>query len=66
MISATISLVKRGFAERVGLRGCARFLHAYCEGDRALRRALLAALPREWRRMTRHRWSWALTPTHPR
>jgi hypothetical protein len=56
------SLVKRGFAEQIGLRGCARFLHAYCAGDRALRRGLLAALPRERRRIRRHRWGWALLP----
>jgi hypothetical protein len=56
------SVLKRGLDAQVGRRGCARFLHAYCDGDRALRRQILAALPREWRRMTRHRWSWALFP----
>jgi hypothetical protein len=56
------SLVKRGLEDRVGARGVARFLHVYCAGDRALRHALLAALPREWRRMTRHRWSWRIFP----
>ena len=54
------SLVKRGLDARVGARDVARFLHVYCAGDRQLRRALLAALPREWRRIARHRWSWAL------
>ncbi len=48
------SLVKRGADAEVGARGCARFLRAYCAGDRALRRALLAGLPRERRRLARH------------
>jgi 3-deoxy-D-manno-octulosonic acid kinase len=54
------SLVKRGVADAVGARGCARFLAVYCDGDRALRRALWARLPAERRRLARHAASWAL------
>jgi 3-deoxy-D-manno-octulosonic acid kinase len=51
------ALHKRGLAEQVGARGCAAAFSAYCAGDRALRRALLAHLPREQRRIARHaRW----------
>jgi hypothetical protein len=50
------ALHKCGLAEQVGARGCAAALSAYCGGDRALRRALLAHLPRERRRVARHRW----------
>jgi 3-deoxy-D-manno-octulosonic acid kinase len=60
------SILKRGFEARVGLRGCARFLHAYCDGDRRLRSALLAELPREMRRITRHRWSWSVQGGRPK
>jgi 3-deoxy-D-manno-octulosonic acid kinase len=52
------SLAKRGAADAFGARGCARFLHAYCGGDRALRSALLARLPQERRRLSRHARSW--------
>lgn len=48
------SLVKRGLAARVGDRGCAAAFAAYCGGDRALRRAMLARLPTEQRRVARH------------
>jgi hypothetical protein len=48
------SLVKRGLLEQVGPRGCARFFAAYVDRDRALRRALLAHLPRERRRVALH------------
>jgi len=48
------ALHKRGLAEQVGARGCAAAFSAYCAGDRALRRALLAHLPREQRRIARH------------
>lgn len=48
------SLLKRGFAEQVGPRGCAAAWQAYCGGDRQLRAALRAALPRERRRVSRH------------
>lgn len=48
------SLRKRGVLERVGVRGCARFLHAYVAGDRALRAALLSRLPAERRRVAVH------------
>jgi tRNA A-37 threonylcarbamoyl transferase component Bud32 len=37
-----------------GDRACLWFLHAYLAGDRELRRALLARLPAERRRMARH------------
>jgi len=49
-------LHKRGLAKQVGARGCAAAFSAYCAGDRALRRALLAHLPRERRRLARHAW----------
>jgi len=48
------ALHKRGLAEQVGARGCAAAFSAYCAGDRALRHALLAHLPRERRRLARH------------
>lgn len=48
------SLRKRGLLEIVGTRGCVRFLHAYVDGDRALRAALLARLPAEQRRSAMH------------
>lgn len=48
------SLVKRGLLAQVGPRGCARFFAAYVDRDRALRRALLAHLPRERRRVALH------------
>jgi hypothetical protein len=50
------ALHKRGVADQVGARGCAAALSAYCAGDRALRRALLAHLPRERCRLARHAW----------
>jgi len=49
------SLVKRGLLERVGPRGCARFLSAYCGEDRRLRAALRRRLPAELRRVAVHR-----------
>ncbi len=48
------SLRKRRVLERVGPRGLARFFGAYCAGDRELRRALRARLPRELRRVALH------------
>lgn len=49
------SLRKRDLlAAAGGDRGCLWFLHAYVAGDRALRRALLARLPAERRRLARH------------
>ena len=54
------SLAKRGLLERVGDRSIAAFLGAYTSGDRELRRQLLAALPRERRRLRRHRLGWQL------
>ena len=38
----------------------AAFLSAYCQGDRSLRRRLLACSPREERRLRRHRLGWRL------
>jgi len=52
------ALHKRGLAEQVGARGCAAALSAYCGRERALRRALLAHLPRERRRLARHAWAY--------
>jgi 3-deoxy-D-manno-octulosonic acid kinase len=48
------SLLKRGIAARVGARGIARFFGAYCDGDRALRRDLIARFPAERRRLEWH------------
>ena len=48
------SLVKRHLLARVGARGCARFFASYTGGDRALRRALRARLPRERLRLAVH------------
>lgn len=48
------SLVKRRLTDAVGARGCAVFLSAYTRGDRALRRALMASLPAERRRIAIH------------
>ncbi len=49
------SLHKRGLLAAAGAdRGSLRVLHAYVAGDRELRRALLAHLPRERRRLARH------------
>jgi hypothetical protein len=52
------SLLKRGLLPSVGARGCARFFGAYVGGDRALRRALLAHLPREQRRVRLHAFAY--------
>jgi hypothetical protein len=52
------ALHKRGLAEQVDARGCATAFSAYCDGDRALRRALLVHLPRERRRLARHAWGY--------
>ena len=48
------SLRKRDLLGRVGERGCVAFLRAYVAGDRALRRALLARLRLERRRVAIH------------
>jgi len=48
------SLVKRGFAATVGTRGEARFFAAYTDGDRTLRRKLLAHSGRERLRIALH------------
>jgi len=54
------STEKLGYADRIEPRLCARFLSAYCAQDRHLRRALLAAVPAERRRLRRHRLGWRL------
>jgi hypothetical protein len=54
------SFVKRGLAGRIGARGFAAFLAAYTGSDRVLRRALLRHLPRERRRLARHRLGWRI------
>jgi 3-deoxy-D-manno-octulosonic acid kinase len=48
------SLRKRDVLRVVGTRGCARFFHAYLDGDRALRRAMLARIRRERLRLALH------------
>lgn len=48
------SLRKRDLLARVGERGCLAFFRAYVAGDRALRRALLARLRAEQRRVSLH------------
>jgi hypothetical protein len=55
------SLVKRGLLEIVGARGCAAFFAAYTGGDLALRRELRTHLPRERRRLWRHRAGYRLS-----
>ena len=49
------SVVKRDLVEAVGARGCALFLNAYCDGDRALRRAMWRSIDVELRRIAIHR-----------
>jgi len=56
------SLLKRGVAARVGERGVAAFLSAYCAGDRELREALGRRLPAERRRAA---WHALLYPRRP-
>ena len=53
-ITVADQLRKRKTLDRVGARGTARFFGAYCEGDRALRRALMAHAPRERLRIAAH------------
>jgi hypothetical protein len=59
------SLVKRGLLAQVGIRGCARFFAAYVDGDRTLRRALLAHLPCERRRVALHVLGYRLVRVAP-
>ncbi len=54
------SLAKRGTEARAGARGAAAFLRAYTRGERGLRRALLAHLPRERARLAAHRAGYRL------
>ena len=49
------SAVKRNLTDLAGPRACARFLGSYTAGDRRLRAALLAELPRERTRIAFHR-----------
>lgn len=55
------SLANRQLATRVGDAGCAAFFDAYVAGDDGLRRALLAQLPRQRRRLALRRWVRRLT-----
>lgn len=48
------SLLKRGVLRRVGRRGCARFLSAYCADDRPLRRAMMRQVDAELRKVAIH------------
>jgi hypothetical protein len=57
------SLAKRGLLENVGVAGCAHFLRIYTGGDRGLRAALLAELPRQRLRLRLHALAWARRPT---
>ncbi|HKE12813.1 MAG TPA: lipopolysaccharide kinase InaA family protein [Myxococcota bacterium] len=52
------SLLKRGLAAHVGVRGAVSFLQGYTAGDRKLRRALLARLPLERTRLRLHALMW--------
>lgn len=54
------SLEKRGLQGRVGAKGMARFLDAYCMQDHALRKALTARIGPELRRLARHRLGYRL------
>jgi 3-deoxy-D-manno-octulosonic acid kinase len=57
------SLRKRALLGAIGgARGCATFLGAYTAGDRTLRRALLARLPAERRRVALHALRYPRTP----
>lgn len=55
------SIEKHGLADRVDARLRARIVVAYCAGDRALRRDLLAARGGERWRLARHRIAWRAT-----
>ncbi len=52
------SVEKRGFGHRVPAPLRTRWLASYCAGDAALERDMLACLPRELRRLKRHRLAW--------
>lgn len=54
------SVEKRGYQTALGARARARFLAAYTRGERALRRALYAQLPRELRALRWHRLGYRL------
>ena len=54
------SLHKRHLGASVGARGRAAFFGAYCDGDRALRSALLGQLRRERLRLAAHSVGWKL------
>lgn len=57
------SLARRGVRERVGARGIARFFAAYCDGDRMLRRTLVAGFARERRRLAWHAIGYRFFPS---
>ena len=54
------SVEKRGLRERIPRRLWARWLGVYCAGDAGLERDMLACLPRERRRLRRHRLGWRI------
>lgn len=53
-------LEKTGRGALLDRRRRALALRCYCEGDRGLRRAMLRSVPREQRRLARHRLGWRL------
>jgi len=57
------SLLKRNVLRTVGARGCARFLSAYCEDDRRLRRAMWRHVDRELRLVAIHRLRYSNSPS---
>lgn len=59
------SFEKTGRGSDLTLRVRARALGAYCQGDRALRRAMLTHEAREVRRLKRHRLGWRIRALLP-
>jgi len=57
------SLLKRNVLKTVGSRGCARFLSAYCQDDRRLRRAMWRRVDRELRLVAIHRLRYSAPTT---
>jgi hypothetical protein len=55
------SVEKEGAKELFSQRLRTHLLNAYCDGDVDLRERMLSALPREHRRLARHRWMWRLS-----
>jgi 3-deoxy-D-manno-octulosonic acid kinase len=56
------SLLKRAVLTTVGTRGCARFLRAYCQDDRRLRRAMWRNVDRELRLVAIHKLRYPAEP----